>query len=60
MREPKTFGQVTTELNRHAERLLTTVLTPNLVRLRRLLIGEAERVRHIEHAVGIFMAAYGK
>jgi TetR/AcrR family transcriptional regulator, mexJK operon transcriptional repressor len=43
MREPKTLAQVAAELSGHAERLLTIVMTPKLLRLRRLVIAEADR-----------------
>src|SRR5260370_8349404 len=43
MREPETVEQVATELSGHAERLLTIVITPHLLQLRRLVISEADR-----------------
>ena len=51
MREPKTVAQVATELSGHAERLLTIVMTPKLLRLRRLVIAEADRFPQLGRAL---------
>jgi len=51
MREPKTLAQVATELSGHAERLLTIVMTPKLLRLRRLVIAEADRFPQLGRAL---------
>src|SRR5215469_3319187 len=51
MREPKTLAQVATELSSHAERLLTIVMTPKLLRLRRLVIAEADRFPQLGRAL---------
>ena len=51
MREPKTLAQVATELSGHAERLLTIVMTPKLLRLRRLVIAEADRFPELGRAL---------
>jgi TetR/AcrR family transcriptional repressor of mexJK operon len=51
MREPKTLQQVAKELSGHAERLLTIVMTPKLMQLRRLVIAEAERFPELGQAL---------
>jgi TetR/AcrR family transcriptional regulator, mexJK operon transcriptional repressor len=51
MREPETLAQVATELRGHAERLLTIVMTPKLLRLRRLVIAEADRFPELGRAL---------
>lgn len=51
MREPKTLAQVAAELSGHAERLLTIVMTPKLLRLRRLVIAEADRFPELGRAL---------
>ncbi|MBV9873127.1 MAG: TetR/AcrR family transcriptional regulator [Verrucomicrobia bacterium] len=51
MREPKNLAQVATELSGHAERLLTIVMTPKLLRLRRLVIAEADRFPELGRAL---------
>ncbi len=51
MREPETLAQVATELRGHAERLLTLVMTPKLLRLRRLVIAEADRFPELGRAL---------
>lgn len=51
MREPETLAQVATELGGHAERLLTIVMTPKLLRLRRLVIAEADRFPELGRAL---------
>jgi TetR/AcrR family transcriptional repressor of mexJK operon len=43
MREPENVAQVAIELGGHAERLLTIVMRPKLLQLRRLVITEAGR-----------------
>jgi AcrR family transcriptional regulator len=48
---PKTVAQVATELSGHAERLLTIVLTPRLLRLRRLVIAETDRFPELGRAL---------
>src|SRR5258708_25750228 len=51
MREPETLAQVATELSGHAERSLTIVMTPKLLRLRRLVIAEADRFPELGRAL---------
>ena len=51
MREPETIEQVATELSGHAERLLTIVMTPKLLQLRRLVIAEADRFPELGRAL---------
>jgi TetR/AcrR family transcriptional repressor of mexJK operon len=43
MPEPMDLAQVASELRGHAERLMTVALSPELLQLRRLVIGEAGR-----------------
>jgi TetR/AcrR family transcriptional repressor of mexJK operon len=51
VREPKNLPQVATDLSGHAERLLTIVMTPKLLRLRRLVIAEADRFPELGRAL---------
>ena len=51
MREAETLAQVATERSGHAERLLTIVMTPKLLRLRRLVIAEADRFPELARAL---------
>jgi TetR/AcrR family transcriptional regulator, mexJK operon transcriptional repressor len=51
MREPETLEEVVTELSGHAERLLTVVMTPKLLQLRRLVIAEADRFPELGRAL---------
>lgn len=51
MHEPKTLAQVASELSGHAERLLTIVMTPKLLRLRRLVIAETDRFPELGQAL---------
>jgi TetR/AcrR family transcriptional repressor of mexJK operon len=51
MHEPETLAQVAKELSAHAERLLTIVMTPKLLRLRRLVIAEADRFPELGRAL---------
>jgi TetR/AcrR family transcriptional regulator, mexJK operon transcriptional repressor len=51
MNEAKTLAQVATELSGHAERLLTIVMTPKLLRLRRLVIAETDRFPELGRAL---------
>lgn len=51
MREPKNLAEVAVELKGHAERLLTIVMTPRLLRLRRLVIAEADRFPELGRAL---------
>jgi AcrR family transcriptional regulator len=51
MHKPETLAQVATELSGHAERLLTIVMTPKLLKLRRLVIAEADRFPELGRAV---------
>ena len=51
MREAETIEQVATELSGHAERLLTIVMTPKLLQLRRLVIAEADRFPELGRAL---------
>ena len=51
MHEAETLTQVATELSGHAERLLTIVMTPKLLRLRRLVIAEADRFPELGRAL---------
>ena len=51
MPEPETLVQVATELSGHAERLLTIVMTPKLLQLRRLVIAEADRFPELGRAL---------
>lgn len=51
MGEPQTLAEVATELSGYAERLLTIVMTPKLMRLRRLVIAEADRFPELGKAL---------
>jgi TetR/AcrR family transcriptional repressor of mexJK operon len=51
MRQPADIAQVATELRGHAERLLTIAMTPKLLRLRRLVIAEADRFPELGKAL---------